>query len=87
MRRSQSSYVLKGSLEYNFDGEKQIVREGDTIYLPPETKHGVVALEESILLDVFTPQREDFLSGNRGRRKKGSGVTSLLRGSNGGLGE
>ena len=63
MRRSQSRYVLKESLEYNFDGEKQIVREGDTIYLPPDTKHGVFALEESILLDVFTQQREDFLSG------------------------
>ena len=59
----QSSYILKGSFEYNFDGEKQIVREGDTIYLPPETKHGVVALEDSIILDVFTPQREEFLSG------------------------
>ena len=33
---------------------------GDTYYVCPDVKHGVVALEESIILDIFTPQREDF---------------------------
>ncbi|MBD8025482.1 cupin domain-containing protein [Ureibacillus sp. Re31] len=58
----QVSYVTQGSFEFNLDGYVQIVRQGDSIYIPSGTRHGVKALEEdSIILDVFTPQREDFI--------------------------
>ena len=57
----QVGYVVKGSFEIIFAGEKSIIAVGDTYYVPSNVKHGVVALEEGILLDVFTPQREDFL--------------------------
>ena len=29
--------------------------------MAPDIEHGVVALEDSVLLDIFTPVREDFL--------------------------
>jgi quercetin dioxygenase-like cupin family protein len=29
--------------------------------VPSNTLHGVVALDDGVLLDVFTPQRQDFL--------------------------
>ena len=57
----QITYVLKGSFELNMNGEKSIIRQGDTYYTEPNLPHGVVALEDGMLLDVFTPQREDFL--------------------------
>ena len=57
----QISYVHKGSFEFELDGKKEIVRAGDTIYVPSNIPHGVVALEESVIVDIFTPQREDFL--------------------------
>ena len=57
----QISYVNKGSFEFELDGIKEIVRAGDTIYIPSNTLHGVVALEKSVIIDVFSPQREDFL--------------------------
>ena len=57
----QIGYVVKGSFEATLGDEKTIIRAGDTYYVPPDIVHGVVALEEGILLDVFTPQREDFL--------------------------
>lgn len=58
----QVSYITRGSFEFNLDGEVQIVRQGDSIYIPSGIRHGVKALEEnSTILDVFTPQREDFL--------------------------
>jgi quercetin dioxygenase-like cupin family protein len=31
--------------------------------IPPDTAHGVEALEESIVLDFFSPAREDWQSG------------------------
>ena len=58
----QISYIVQGSFEFNLDGDIQIVRKGDSIYIPSSINHGVKALEDdSIILDVFTPQREDFV--------------------------
>jgi len=57
----QVSYVLSGQFEYTVDGKSYILKKGDSYYVPPEAMHGVTALEDSLILDVFTPQREDFL--------------------------
>ena len=57
----QVSYVVSGAFELETDGIKDIVRAGDTFYVPPAAPHGVVALEPSVIVDVFTPQRQDFL--------------------------
>ena len=57
----QVGYVLQGRFELTLGGEKTIIEAGDTYYVPSNTVHGVVALEDGVLLDVFTPQREDFL--------------------------
>ncbi|MEH7331686.1 cupin domain-containing protein [Neobacillus drentensis] len=58
----QISYISQGSFEFNLAGEIQKVGKGDSIYIPSNALHGVKALEEnSVILDVFTPQRADFL--------------------------
>lgn len=56
----QIGYVAKGSFEIEIEGKKDIIKTGDSYYAFPNVPHGVVALEDSILIDVFTPQREDF---------------------------
>ena len=58
----QIGYVLYGSFELEEEGVKSILKKGDAYYVAPHKVHGVVALEESALLDIFTPHREDFLS-------------------------
>lgn len=58
----QIGYVISGSLIYKEDGqEDKIISAGDTYYVAPNVEHGVVALEETMLLDVFTPMRKDFI--------------------------
>jgi quercetin dioxygenase-like cupin family protein len=57
----QVGYILKGRFEFEMDGIKQILKAGDSYYVKPDTEHGVKALEDAAILDVFTPQREDFL--------------------------
>ena len=57
----QVCYVAEGSFEYEEDGKKSIISKGDSYYVGPNVPHGVVALEDGMLLDIFTPQREDFL--------------------------
>lgn len=57
----QISYVISGSFEFELEGKKEVIKAGDSYYVKPDARHGVVALEDSVILDVFTPQREDFL--------------------------
>ena len=48
--------------EFTINGEKKVVRKGDTLYKLPNVEHGCVCLEEGVLLDFFTPMREDFVT-------------------------
>lgn len=57
----QVTYVARGSFEAEVNGEKRKLAAGDCFYVATELVHGVVALEEGTLIDVFTPAREDFL--------------------------
>lgn len=57
----QVCYVVSGSFTYEEAGEKTTIRQGDSYYVAPDVPHGVVALESGVLLDIFTPQRKDFL--------------------------
>lgn len=58
----QIGYVAQGSFEITVGGVKKIAAKGDSYYAGKGVAHGVVALEEdSILIDTFTPIREDFL--------------------------
>lgn len=57
----QVSYVASGKFEVTIDGDKKIVEQGDSFFVAPDLVHGVVALEEGSLVDIFTPAREDFI--------------------------
>ena len=59
----QISFVLSGALEFDLSGEKRVVRGGEGVVLPSNLPHAVVALEDSQVLDMFSPPREDFLTG------------------------
>ncbi len=61
---TQTTYCTKGEFEFTIDGEKQIVKEGDGVYIEPNLLHSAVCLEEGMLIDVFSPIREDFLDGS-----------------------
>ena len=58
----QLTYVLKGSFKFVVGDEIKIVRQGDTIFMPSNVKHGCAVSEDnSVVYDVFTPERKDFL--------------------------
>lgn len=58
---SQVTYVDSGVFEMTIGEEKKIIRKGDGYYVPPHVVHGCVCIEEGMLIDVFSPHREDFL--------------------------
>ena len=58
---TQSTYVASGCFEVTIGEEKKVLRAGDGYYVAPNLPHGCVCLEAGILIDTFTPMREDFL--------------------------
>ncbi len=57
----QCSYIVSGKFEFDIGGKKMILGAGDSTYKEPHIIHGGVCLEKGKLLDIFTPQRDDFL--------------------------
>lgn len=58
----QIGYIVSGSLVYQEEGcEDKELHTGDTYYVKPGAEHGVLVLEDTVLLDIFTPMREDFV--------------------------
>jgi quercetin dioxygenase-like cupin family protein len=62
----QIAFILSGSLRFNLEGRSVTLRPGDTLCIPPNVPHSAEALEDTIDLDVFTPPRADWTSGNDG---------------------
>lgn len=58
---SQITSIESGLFEVEIGGEKKILKTGDVFYIPPNVVHGVVCMEEGVLLDMFSPMREDFV--------------------------
>lgn len=58
---SQSTYVENGEFEVSIEDNTQLLKKGDCFYAPPNVIHGVVCKSEGVLIDVFSPVREDFL--------------------------
>lgn len=57
----QVSYCLAGEFDFFVDGETQRIGAGDSVYIPSSALHGAVCIVDGCLLDVFSPQRTDFL--------------------------
>ncbi|UZR98948.1 cupin domain-containing protein [Chondrinema litorale] len=61
---TQATYCVSGKFEFIINGIKQIVKAGDGVYIEPNLLHSAICLEEGILIDTFSPVREDFLDGS-----------------------
>jgi quercetin dioxygenase-like cupin family protein len=57
----QVTFVEEGVFRVHIGSEERTLRPGDSFIISPGIPHGVVAVEEGVLVDVFTPSREDFL--------------------------
>jgi quercetin dioxygenase-like cupin family protein len=57
----QVTFVADGKFEVRIASDTRKLKAGDSFIVPSGVEHGVVALEKGMLIDVFTPAREDFL--------------------------
>ena|SRR5665647_539417 len=58
---TQITYIEKGVFEVNINDKKKVLWAGSSFYVPPDAPHGVRCLETGVLIDMFSPMREDFI--------------------------
>ena len=58
---AQITDLIDGALEFTLDGETRVLHAGDSVFMEPNVTHKAVAVEKSLLIDMFAPMREDFL--------------------------
>jgi quercetin dioxygenase-like cupin family protein len=56
----QVGYVVRGRIEMIIDGQPTLVGPGDSYYAAGDVPHGAHALETTVVVDVFSPPREDY---------------------------
>jgi quercetin dioxygenase-like cupin family protein len=57
----QAGYVISGKLRFTCGDETFVASSGDSFVVRGGVEHQAWALEASVVLDVFTPTREDYL--------------------------
>ena len=57
----QTGFMVSGKLRFVVDGETMDVEAGDSWCLPGNAMHGVEVVEEAVVIEVFSPVREDYL--------------------------
>ncbi|HEV8383577.1 MAG TPA: cupin domain-containing protein [Candidatus Acidoferrales bacterium] len=59
----QQTYVLEGSMRINAAGRDFELRAGEVLVIPTWLEHEVWFLENCVVLDFFSPPREDWKQG------------------------
>ena len=59
----QSFWVLSGAMDLRQGGERKVCRAGAVGVIPGGVEHEAWFPEDTELIDVFAPPREDFLTG------------------------
>lgn len=59
---SQVSYVESGEFDVTVGEEQRTLVAGDCFFIEPNVRHGAVCRRAGVLIDVFSPYREDFVA-------------------------
>jgi quercetin dioxygenase-like cupin family protein len=56
----QVGYVLRGEIEMTIDGVVRVCGPGDSYAIPGGVEHMGRAVSDCVVIDCFTPPREDY---------------------------
>ncbi len=57
----QTGYLVKGQIRLSIGPEENEVGPGDSWCIPGGVEHSASALEDSVVVEVFSPVRDDYL--------------------------
>jgi len=60
----QLSYIESGSLLFKIDGQEILVKGGEVLQIPSNVPHSAEAMEDSTATDLFSPPRQDWITGD-----------------------
>jgi quercetin dioxygenase-like cupin family protein len=63
-RNEQITVLQSGRLRFEFDDREVMVRAGESLQIPSDAAHRVIAEEDSEAIDLFAPVREDWKRGD-----------------------
>lgn len=66
----QTGYLIEGKMEFIIDGERYVAEPGDSWNIGGNIEHSAIALEDSVVLEVFAPLRDDYLPMNLEKKYK-----------------
>jgi len=69
--KDETLYILSGLAEFYINDELNVMVTGDSIHLPPLTKHRIKAIHDTFIIEVSTPEVDDVvrLEDDYGRAK------------------
>lgn len=56
----QITYVVEGKLSMEVEGRIYVLVSGDSLLFPADVEHGATALERTLVVDTFSPPREEY---------------------------
>ena len=57
----QTGYLVKGRVTFVTGEQRVTVQQGDSWCIPGDQEHQAEALEDTVVVEVFSPVREDYL--------------------------
>ena len=59
---AQISNILTGSLSFNMEGKRLVIKAGESLTIDPNVPHEAIADEDCEALDIFIPERADWIA-------------------------
>lgn len=60
--QEQTGYIVSGQMIFTVAGEQIEVQPGDSWNIHGDVEHSATAIEESVVIEVFSPVREDYMA-------------------------
>lgn len=68
--QEQIVHILSGRMKLIVAGTPQELTTGDSFYLATDVPHGVETIEDTRVLDTFSPPREEYLAIDEEHRRR-----------------
>jgi quercetin dioxygenase-like cupin family protein len=56
----QITCIVEGKLSMEVEGRTYVLTAGDSLLFPADVEHGATALKHTLVVDTFSPPREDY---------------------------
>ena len=69
-QQEQIVHILEGKMRLIVDGTSHELAAGDSFYLASNVPHGVETIEDTRVLDTFSPPRDEYLAIDEANRQR-----------------